>query len=176
VPQSLSPPSPPNQLQFSGTTSAGADVPPDGSAGWIPAIMSLGKWQDILTLKTSRCSAFPCMKWLHALSGFGSLAVIGVVLTQFRFEWKIGPVPPSALDDTVRALRRDFQRYGEIPALPTRRVEREIASRRWEFAKELAWTFLPFSCSPSTRNEERGTNCRCSGVALGRIRPVDGGI
>jgi hypothetical protein len=52
------------------------------------------------------------MKWLHALSGFGSLAVIGVVLTQFRFEWKIGPVPPSALDDTglaerFPALRRD---------------------------------------------------------------------
>jgi hypothetical protein len=97
-------------------------------------------WQDILTLKTSRCSAFPCMTWLHALSGFGSLAVIGVVLTQFRFEWKIGPVPPSARDDTV--LRRDyFQRSG---------VEREIASRRWGFAKELALTFLPFSCSPST--------------------------
>jgi hypothetical protein len=52
-------------------------------------------------------------------------------------------------DDTV--LRRDFQRSG---------VEREIASRSWEFAKELALAFLPFSCSPSTIRSKQTVGVR----------------
>ena len=106
-------------------------------------------------------------EWLHALSGFGSLAVIGVVLTQFSSSGKLARFL-SALDDTALvALRRNFQRCG---------VEQEIASRRWEFAKELALNFLPFSCSPTTMNTLLVFGTRESGAALGRIRPVDGGI